>query len=128
MIVYTTSLENVKPENLQGFFVGWNNPLTPEQHFQILQNSQYVVLAIDTLSEMVVGFVNALSDRVQFAFIPMLEVLPDYQRNEIGRNLMRKMLKQLEHIGCIDLTCDIDMQDFYAQFGMVKSKGMIIRR
>lgn len=41
---------------------------------------------------------------------------------------MKIMLKLLENISCIDLTCDVEMQNFYEEFGMLKSHGMIIRK
>jgi len=75
-----------------------------------------------------VGFINALSDDVQFAFVPMLEVLPKYQNRGIGSELMRRMLHELDHITCIDLTCDENMQAWYEQFGMLRSRGMVIRK
>jgi N-acetylglutamate synthase-like GNAT family acetyltransferase len=67
------------------------------------------VLAYDTEKSKVVGFINAISDRVHFAFIPMLEVLPEYRHRGIGSNLVKTMLKRLEDITCIDLMCDTDM-------------------
>ncbi|MCK4239426.1 MAG: hypothetical protein KAX33_09905, partial [Candidatus Lokiarchaeota archaeon] len=70
----------------------------------------------------------ALSDKIQFAFIPMLEVLPNYQSNGIDSQLMERILTKLEHIDCIDLTCDPDKQAFYERFKMLKSNGMVIRR
>jgi len=95
---------------------------------QILQNSYRFVLAIDIETNMVVGFINALSDKIQFAFIPMLEVLPDYQNKGIGTKLMEILLSKLVHIDCIDLTCDPEKQSFYERFNMLKSHGMVIRR
>lgn len=94
----------------------------------ILKNSSYKVLAYDTEKSKVAGFINAISDEVNFAFIPMLEVLPEYQNQGVGSNLMKVMLNLLKHITCIDLTCDTDMQRFYERFGMLKSHGMIIRK
>jgi len=123
-----TSIENISPRNLRGFFVGWKHPLSPEQHYQILKNSSYVVLAYDTDNDRVVGFINALSDEVNFAFIPMIEVLPDYQKKGIGTQLIYKMLSLLDHISCIDLTCDPVMQSFYKRFNMIESNGMVIRK
>ncbi|AZR74877.1 acetyltransferase [Anoxybacter fermentans] len=125
---YRTTIEGLSPDELKGFFVGWKKPLTTEQHYQILRNSSYVVLAYETGKSKVVGFINALSDGVYFAFIPMLEVLPEYQHMGIGSRLMEMMLELLKHITCIDLTCDIEMQNFYKKFGMFKSHGMIIRK
>ena len=58
----------------------------------------------------------------------MLEVLPKFQHAGIGSNLMTKLLDELGEIDCIDLTCDIKLQDFYSRFDMLKSNGMVIRR
>lgn len=128
MIEYKTTLDGISPSDLKGFFVGWKKPLDPEQHYTILKNSSFIVLAYDTEKSKVVGFINALSDEVNFAFIPMFEVLPEYQHKGIGSNLFKIMLKLLEDITCIDLTCDIEMQGFYERFGMLKSHGMVIRK
>lgn len=128
MIEYLNSLEGITAKQLEGFFVGWADPLTPKEHLKALQNSEYIVLAVDTNNEKVVGFINALSDKVNFAFIPMLEVLPEYQNQGIGQKLMRKMLALIDHLGCIDLTCDQELQPFYEKFGMFRSQGMVLRK
>lgn len=128
MIKYMTSLEAIGTHQLQGFFVGWSKPWSPEQLYQILENSAYIFLAYDTEQSKVVGLINALSDKVSFAFIPMLEVLPEYQNMGIGGKLMENMVKKLEHIECVDLTCDVEMQGFYEKFGMLESHGMVFRK
>ena len=128
MITYTTELTGVTAEWLTGFFVDWAEPLTPEQHLEMLKNSYMVVLAIDDETSQVVGFVNAFSDRIRFAFIPMLEVLPDFQKAGVGTKLMKMMLSKLEHIKTIDLICDPEQQSFYEKFNMIKSHGMMIRK
>ena len=83
--------------------------------------------ARDSARRKVVGYVTALSDGKQAAFIPLLEVLPDYQRRGIGTELMNRMLKTLDHIPAIDLMCDRQLQKFYSGFGMQHSVGMVIR-
>lgn len=128
MIEYQTTLEGISADHLNGFFVRWKHPLSTEQHFHILENSSYFVLAYDTDAAKVVGFVNALSDEVNFAFIPMIEVLPSHQRKRVGTEMMKRMLQLLHHIPCIDLTCDPKLQSFYKRFGMVESYGMVIRK
>ena len=128
MIIYQTDLNNICESNLKGFFVGWAHPLSPKQHLKILENSEYIVLAVESDSERVIGFVNALSDGVNFAFIPMLEVLPKYQKKGIGSTMMHTLLNNLKDIVCIDLTCDENMQGFYQRFSMLKSHGMILRK
>ena len=127
MIEYVDNVDGIGPEILTGFFEGWKKPHTPETHLDILKRSADVVLAVDTDAKRVVGFVTALSDGIQSAFIPLLEVLPAYRNKGIGTALMRKMLDKLSGIGCIDLTCDPELQPFYARFGMLRSSGMIIR-
>ncbi len=127
MIQYTDSIENITTEMLAGFFEGWKKPHTTENHLKILKNSDHIVLAIDKEKNKVAGFITALTDNIQSAFIPLLEVLPDYRRQGIGSELVSGMLKKLKRIPAIDLTCDPDVQKFYSKFGMQPSTGMIIR-
>jgi len=127
MIRYTDSLEGVSADMLQGFFEGWTRPRTPAEHMKILEGSDHIVLAVDADSGRVVGFVTALTDGVQAAFIPLLEVLPAYRKQSIGTALVARMLEKLKAIPAIDLTCDPELQPFYTRFGMAPSTGMIIR-
>lgn len=94
--------------------------------YAILKNSYRFVLAKHENN--VVGFVNALSDGLKFAFIPMLEVLPEYKRRGIGTKLLNILFEELKNIQNIDLTCDKELQPFYEKFGMVKSCGMVLRK
>lgn len=127
MIQYDDSVQGITTRMLQGFFEGWKRPHSPEVHLAILKNSDHVVLAIDPEVGKIVGYVTALTDGVQAAFIPLLEVLPAYRGKGIGSALMTKVLQKLRGIPAIDLTCDPALQDFYARFGMVPSVGMVIR-
>ncbi len=127
-IRYTNSLDGVSPEHLQGFFVGWARPLSPHQHLAMLEGSDMIELAIDPQCGRVVGFMNALCDGVQAAFIPCLEVLPAYQHNGIGSELVRRMLARLEHVPAVDLVCDSALQSFYEAFNMRPGISMMIRR
>jgi ribosomal protein S18 acetylase RimI-like enzyme len=127
MITYRTSLEGISAEMLTGFFVGWPKPPSSETQLRLLQQSYRVVLAIDDQNNRVVGFINAISDGVLSAYIPLLEVLPEYQMQGIGDELVKRMLKLLDNLYMIDLTCDRPMQKFYERFGMMPSTGMMIR-
>jgi len=112
---------------LQGFFVDWPNPPAPKTHLRLLKNSDMVVLAIDTKTRLVIGFITAISDRVLSCYIPFLEVLPAYQGRKIGQKLVRKMLQKLKSVYMIDLMCDKKLQGFYKRFKMQPSTGMISR-
>ena len=127
MIYYVHDIQGVGAADLQGFFVGWPNPPSPETHLRILAGSSFVVLARDDASGAVVGFITAISDGVSCAYIPHLEVLPDYRGQGIGSELVRRMLDRLRHLYMIDLICDTDVQPFYARLGMRPYTGMIFR-
>lgn len=126
-IFYTDSLANIKPSNLDGFFGGWKAPHSPHAHLEILRRSAHFIIAIDPATQNAVGFVTALTDGIQAAFIPLLEVLPSHQGQGIGTELMKRLLEKLDGIPAIDLTCDPERQSFYARLGMQPSVGMVIR-
>lgn len=124
---YTNSLEGITSNMLNGFFVDWPNHPNPETHLKLLQQSSKVVLALDENANKVVGFITAISDGVLSAYIPLLEVLPEYKNKGIGKALVEHMLKELENIYMIDLSCDQDLVPFYERFGMFKTNAMIFR-
>jgi len=126
VIEYTTDLAGVEPEQLEGFFVDWPKPPSAERHLEILRGSSHVVLAKE--GARVVGFVTAISDGVLSAYIPLLEVLPDYQGRGIGTELVRLLLARLGDLYMIDLSCDEDVVPFYERLGLHRwDAGMGIR-
>ena len=110
-----------------GFFVGWPDPPSPATHLRLLRGSTYVLLAIDTTTGQVAGFVTAISDGVLAAYIPLLEVLPTYQGRGIGWELMRRMVAKLRELYMVDLLCDPELQPFYTRVGMRPATGMLLR-
>jgi len=127
MIKYINTLEGITPQQLEGFFVGWLNPLTQEKHLELLEKTDYFWLAIDVESNKVVGFITAISDQVLAAYIPLLEVVPSYQGKGIGRRLVELMLDTLKDYYMIDLLCDEEKTPFYKKFGMYKTTAMMFR-
>lgn len=127
MIIFTSSTDGVTADNLNGFFVGWPKPPSPSTHLDILRQSSEIVLAVDDGSGHVVGFVNAISDGILSAYIPLLEVLPEYQHKGIGQELVRRMLRKLRNYYMIDLACDKELESFYQKFGMKPGFCMLIR-
>ena len=128
MIEYRSDVVNLSPEQIRGFFVGWQHPFPPETHLRMLTESDLAQVAVDAESGRVVGFIAALTDNVQGAFITLLEVLPEYQGRGVGKALMEQMLDRLSYIQTIELMCDADLVPFYEQFGMKPSGGMVLRR
>tara|TARA_B100001123_G_C14577363_1_gene736722 strand:- start:55 stop:465 length:411 start_codon:yes stop_codon:yes gene_type:complete len=124
-IKYTKRIELITSSQLDGFFVGWVNHPNPETHLQILRNSFAVWIALD--GERCVGFINAISDKVFYSFIPLLEVLPSYQGQGIGKELTRRMLISLKKMYAIDLCCDKKNVPFYKKIGFNECRAMVKR-
>lgn len=127
MIRYTRTTEGITADRLRGFFVDWPNPPSPDTHLRLLAESDEIVLAIDDETGNVVGFVTALTDGVLSAYIPLLEVLPAYQRRGIGTKLMRLVLHRLGELYMVDLCTEEEMRPFYERFGMEAMVGMAMR-
>lgn len=127
MIIYVDNINGIAPDMLKGFFVSdWKTFPSEEKHLEILKNSEYKILAVE--SNKVVGFINAITDGVLSAYIPLLEVLPGYRNRGIGKELVRRMLEKLRDFYMIDIVCDESVQKFYEKFGMNKYHSMIIRQ
>lgn len=118
MIEYVTSVDDVEPADLDGFFVGWPQRPSPERHLALLRGSSRIVLARE--GRRIVGFVNAISDGVLSAYIPLLEVLPDFQGRGIGKELTRRLLEQLGDLYMVDLSCDEELVPFYEALGLMR--------
>jgi ribosomal protein S18 acetylase RimI-like enzyme len=127
MITYTDSIDNITADHLHGFFVGWPKRPSPETHLRILRAAHRIVLAVDSGTGNVVGFINAIGDGILSAYIPLLEVLPQYQGRGIGSELVRRMLTALGSLYMIDLTCDPGLQPFYERLGLRRATGMMHR-
>ena len=126
-IRYQSTLDGIHDEMLTGFFVGWPNPPDTATHMRILEGSAHFVLALDSETGRVVGFVSAISDGVCSAFIPNLEVLPAYQGRGIGTELVERIISALDGIYAIDLLCDPGLQPYYDRLGFQRATGMAIR-
>jgi GNAT superfamily N-acetyltransferase len=127
VIYYTDDLTSVREDMLHGFLVGWPRQPSARQHLAVLRGSYRSVMAIDDAADQVVGFVNMLSDGVLTAFIPWLEVLPGYQGQGIGGELMRRILEGAERFYSVDLVCDAALVPYYQRFGMRSASSALLR-
>lgn len=117
-VEYRESVVALTADSLRGFFVGWPHPPSAERLLELLRSSTYAVVAVD--GERVVGFVTAISDGVLSAYVPLLEVLPDYQGRGIGSELARRVLARLEALYMVDLACDEELVPFYERLGLMR--------
>lgn len=128
MVEYVSTADGIQRDQLTGgFFSGWPVKPSPHRHLELLRRSYAVELALD--EGKVVGFATATSDGVLSAYIPLLEVLAQYQRQGIGSELIRRLLLQLEGLYMIDLSCDEALEPFYERLGFqVLDRAMGQRR
>jgi len=125
MISYSKDLNDLEKIRMEGFFVGWPNPPSVQTFKKLLRGSYRVVLAIE--DEKLVGFINAISDGVLSAYIPLLEVLPEYKGQGIGKDLVHHLRNELINLYMIDLSCDEGLIPYYEKQGMKRSQGAYLR-
>ena len=125
MLTLHIGAEGVSAEHCAGFFVGWPKPPSADALSAMLHRSTYVVTA--RRDDQVVGFITAMSDGVVAAHISLLEVLPPWQGQGIGSELVRQMLGLLADLYMVDLICDDDVAPFYERLGLVRLTGMARR-
>jgi ribosomal protein S18 acetylase RimI-like enzyme len=126
-IDYQESVTGVGADDLAGFFDGWPQPPSAESRLALLRGSSEVIVARESESGAVVGFITAVGDGVLCAYIPLLEVLAAYRGQGIGSELVRRMLARLEPLYMIDLLCDRELQGFYRRLGFSEATGMMRR-
>jgi len=126
-IKYTKDMREITEDMLSGFFVGWPNPPDEVTHLRLLRKSYCSFVAIDTESNNVVGFINSTSDGVLTAYIPLLEVLPEYQDMGIGSKLVKLLLAELKDLYMIDICHDEELKPYYAKLGAYPGNSSIFR-
>lgn len=103
--------------------VGWKE-IQSEQAQKGLDHSSYLVTAVDR--EETVGLARLVSDSGYIAVIVDVIVLPEYQRQGIGKSLMQKVLDYIKRnledgqSVLINLMAAKGKEPFYSQFGFEK--------
>ncbi len=123
--VYTKEIADFSISD--SFFIGWPNPPSSETHKKILAESYRAIICVDDETSTIIGFINAVSDGILSAYIPLLEVIPSYQGRGVGKQLVSMMLKELSDLYMVDLLCDPHLQSYYEKLGMIPSQGMVLR-
>ena len=112
--------EIVKLEDVLPLYqaVGWTNYTNqPQMLEQALSHSLVIYLALD--GEAVVGLIRLVGDGFSSVFVQDLIVLPSYQRQGIGRALMKEALEDFKEAYQVQLATEQTEKNvgFYRSMG-----------
>lgn len=95
--------------------IGWNR--MENEYKNPLLTSYYHIAVYE--EDILVGYVDCVSNGVTDAYIQDLMVHPDYQGRGIGTDLMKKMINYLKekHIYMISVVFEESLKPFYEKFG-----------
>ena len=105
------------PHQIDAFFEGWPDPPTPETHVALPLGSDVVVLAVDSETHAVVGFITAITDGVIAAYIPLLEVASRISGAGHRQGARPPGAEPAEDLYMVDVVCDADVSPFYESMG-----------
>ena len=112
--------EIVKLEDVLHLYqaVGWTNYThQPEMLEQALSHSLVIYVALD--GDAVVGLIRLIGDGLSSVFVQDLIVLPSYQRQGIGRSLMKEALEDYKDAYQVQLVTEQTEKNvgFYRSLG-----------
>lgn len=127
LINYTENLGYLDAADLEGFLSHWDFTPPADTLAKMLQSSSLVILALDSRSSRICGYVTALTDHVACGYISAIEVRPEYRKQGIGSALLNRMTERLNVCG-IYLSCAPTMIPFYESAGFKQVTAMTKRR
>jgi ribosomal protein S18 acetylase RimI-like enzyme len=128
VITYIDNIEAIAPEQLEGLLAHWDFVPPQDTLLQVLRGSNHILIAQNSESREVLGFVAAISDGVSCGYISHLAVRPAHRNKGIGSELMRRMLSKLEPLYGTYLGCTPELERFYERLGFQKMTAMSKRR
>ena len=102
--------------------VNWSLGNKPDKLQSAFSQSDKVITAWD--GEKLIGLINTIADGSLTAFIPYLLVNPDYQKQGIGRKLVRMIVSEYESYERIVLLTEKDTVDFYRKCGFLDARSI----
>ena len=99
--------------------VGWTNYTSnPTMLKNALEHSLFLISARDEEGNLI-GFLRAVGDGFSIVYIQDIIVLPEYQRQEIGTQLLRQTMEHFKEVYQMILTTDSELKTlaFYESNG-----------
>lgn len=120
--------KHFKKTELQELFAScsWESSKQPELLVKAFLNSSKVVSAYD--NNKLVGIARSMDDGFWSSNIDCLLVHKDYQKQGIGTQIIRILLKKLSNVKFINVCPDKRQSiNFYKRFGFKKIKGCYLQ-
>jgi len=103
--------------------VGWWEDRKESEIEDILERTISVGAWID---DELVGFARAVTDGKFRAYVEDVVVHHQYRRKDIGTQIIKRLLHELEHIDIISLFCDETLIPFYESEGFRSSSSQYV--
>ena len=115
-IVFKT-IKDINKNKLVELFksVGWKTAEYPNKLYKAINNSDCVISA--WINDELVGLISTISDGYINAFITYLLVKPEFQKNNIGTELMNRICIYYKGFGRRIVSTELDKEKFYNKFG-----------
>lgn len=97
--------------------VGWKTAEYPNRLQVAIKNSEYV-MSVWKKKELI-GLISAISDGAINVFITYLLVKPEYQKQGLGKVMMKDFCKKFEGYGRRILSTELDKEKYYNKFGFI---------
>lgn len=127
MIEYRSDPDGLVAADLEPFFIGWPIKPSPSRVLRALKRASSVLVARLASTGRVIGFGYTISDRELFAFLPLVEVLPEHRGQGIGSEIVKRLMQAESSKYAFDLVCDPDLVPFYERLGLQELSAMATR-
>lgn len=127
MIKYMKNVRNVKEYNQLYNLVGWGE-YTDKIVAEALKHNIYSISAYD--EEKIIGYGRIIGDKTIFLYIQDVMVLPEYQNQKIGTNIMNRLLEKITELRKTNpslrvyLGASLNKEGFYERFGFKKREDV----
>jgi GNAT superfamily N-acetyltransferase len=103
----------------------WKENMDASRLPELIKGSFLFAIAIDLISERVVGMARVISDGVADAYIQDLVVLPAWRKKGVGKMIVSKLLEccRSRGISWIGLIAQPGTDSFYRSLGFVQMEG-----